>query len=90
MVYKMSWVALVGLALMLSGVLLPTTRFTLQKKGYRLKLIQDVVLALFLILCGLGMFFQGWRYEQSGGAVFVITVLTVTNIYWVINDLKRD
>ena len=86
----MSFLSIVGIILMLLGVLLPTTRFVLHKPKYRLKLIQDVVLGVFYLLCGFGMFTQTWRYEQSGAVVFVITVLTITNIYWVIIDLKRD
>lgn len=86
----MTWLVVTGIVLILLGVLFPTARFTLRKKDYRNKLIQDVALGLFYLLCGLVLFFQSWRFEPSGMETFVIIVLALTNVCWVATDVRRN
>lgn len=85
----MSWLALVRLVLMILEVLVLTVRIAIFKK-VQIKLVSDVVLELFYLLCGLVLFFQSWQFNLSQIRTFVITVLALTNIFWVANDVRRN
>lgn len=85
----MSWLTLVGLAMMILGVIFPAARIAILKK-IQAKLVSDAVLGLFYLLCGFILFFQSWRFEPTDMETFVITVLALTNIYWVATDVRRN
>lgn len=74
---------------MILGVLVPTARIAIFKK-IQIKLVSDVVLWLFYLLCGLVLFFQSWQFNPSQMEIFVITVLALTNTYWVAIDVRRN
>lgn len=77
--------SILGIVLALIGLSLVPLRLVLRQPFNPLNLIQDIFLGLVYVLCGLILFWQGWRLDPI--LQFVQVLLTGSVIYLVIKDM---
>lgn len=79
--------SILGIVLILFGLLLISLGLLLRRPFRVENLIQDSVLASVYLLCGLILFFQGWRLDPI--LQFGQILLTVSSMYLIAKDIFR-
>ncbi|MBD1838639.1 hypothetical protein H6F78_09720 [Coleofasciculus sp. FACHB-64] len=79
--------SILGIVLTLFGLFLISLGILLRRPFRVENLIQDSVLASVYLLCGLILFFQGWRLDPI--LQFGQILLTVSSMYLIAKDIFR-
>lgn len=78
-------VSLSGSLLLLLGLLLIPLGLMFRRPFQAANLVQDIVLTLVFLICGLILSFQGWRYDPI--MQFGQFLITLSVIYLVMKDI---
>ena len=85
--FSINSASILGIVLILFGILLISLGLLLRRPFQVENLIQDSVLASVYLLCGLILFFQGWRLAPI--LQFGQILLTVSSMYLIAKDMFR-
>ena len=85
--FSINSASILGIVMILFGILLVSLGLLLRRPFQVENLIQDSVLASVYLLCGLILFFQGWRLDPI--LQFGQILLTVSSMYLIAKDMFR-